>query len=100
YIAGPRYIGPELAAGDDGAREDHFGVPRRIVQYGEGDTAGTYSEVASSPLASAASVDEIESYPKWPSPDDFDYEPVREQAKRARETGKVVVFMGDRHRPG
>ena len=96
YIDGPAYVGPELAAGPDGSREDHFGVPRRTVYYGEGEKSGSYSEVAASPLADARSLDEVENYPKWPDPEWFDYDAVREQARRARETGRVVVFMGDR----
>ena len=48
------------------------------------------------PLEKATSLDEIENYPKWPKPGWFDYECVREQVRIARETGKVVVFMGDR----
>ncbi len=96
YIEGPRYIGPEPVVRDDGSKEDHFGVPRRRVTYGDGAQAGSYSEVAAFPLESAESVEDIERYSKWPSVDWFDYEPVREQARRARELGKVVVFMGDR----
>jgi len=96
YIGGPRYVGPDLVTRDDGSTEDHFGVPRRQTEYGHGLAAGTYSEVTEYPLEKAATVDEIESYAKWPQPDWFDYDCVLEQAKRARETGKVVVFMGDR----
>lgn len=96
YIEGPRYVGPPLARGPDGGWEDHFGVPRRVVHYGSGPTAGSYSEVAASPLASATCVEEVLAYPRWPSPDHFDYAPVREQAARARDAGRVVVFMGDR----
>ena len=96
YIEGPKYIGPELAVRQNGSKEDHFGVVRRSVSYGEGAKAGTYSEVIEYPLQKATSVDEIESYPKWPKPDHFDYECIRQQAKEARETGKVVIFMGDR----
>jgi uroporphyrinogen decarboxylase len=96
YIDGPAYIGPETVVRADGLKEDHFGVPRRRVSYGEGDQKGTYSEVAAFPLEGATSVEEVERYPKWPSADWFDYEPVREQARRARELGKTVVFMGDR----
>ena len=96
YIEGPHYIGPEFTIRSDGSKEDHFGVPRKQVTYGDGEKTGTYSEVVEYPLEKAGSVDEIESYPKWPQPDLFDYACVREQAKTARETGKVVVFMGDR----
>jgi uroporphyrinogen decarboxylase len=96
YIEGPKYVGPEPTIRRDGSKEDHFGVVRRAVSYGEGAKSGTYSEVIEYPLEKATSIDEIESYSKWPKPEHFDYECVRQQAKKARETGKVVVFMGDR----
>lgn len=96
YIEGPKYIGPGQTTTPDGLQEDHFGVVRRSVSYGEGAKSGSYSEVVRYPLQDATSVDEIENYAKWPSPDHFDYECVRQQAAEARETGKVVIFMGDR----
>ena len=96
YIEGPKYIGPRFTVRPDGAKEDHFGIPRKPVVYGEGAGSGTYNEVAEYPLEKATSVDEIETYIKWPRADWFDYDCVRQQAKHARETGKVVVFMGDR----
>jgi len=96
YIAGPEYVGPEPTIRADGSKEDHFGVPRKAVAYGDGNKAGVYSEVTEYPLQSATSVDEIESYAKWPKAEWFDYEPVRKQARQAKERGKIVVFMGDR----
>lgn len=96
YIEGPVYVGPRLETHADGTQEDHFGVPRRKVTFGEGEAQGSYSEVASSPLLHAESVADVERYAKWPQADWFDYEPVREQARRARAENKVVVFMGDR----
>jgi uroporphyrinogen decarboxylase len=96
YIEGPAYIGPKLVIRADGSTEDHFGVPRKTIAYGDGKTAGKYQEVVEYPLALAHSVDEIESYSHWPSAEWFDYECVREQARQAHERGKVVVFMGDR----
>ncbi|UCD00112.1 MAG: hypothetical protein JSW66_09565 [Phycisphaerales bacterium] len=96
YIEGPKYIGPGQTIRQDGSQEDHFGVIRRSVSYGEGVKAGTYSEVVRYPLQDATSIDEVENYAKWPRPEHFDYECVRQQAAGARETGKVVVFMGDR----
>jgi len=96
YIEGPKYTGPPLTVRADGSKEDHFGVPRRPVSFGEGSKSGTYSEVTEYPLEKATTVEEIENYAKWPRPEHFDYECIREQAKRARETGKVVVFMSDR----
>ena len=50
YIDGPKYIGPGHTTGRDGLQEDHFGVVRRSVSYGEGARAGTYSEVVRYPL--------------------------------------------------
>ena len=96
YIEGPKYIGPGQTVRHDGLHEDHFGVVRRSVSYGEGAKAGTYSEVVLYPLQQADSVEEIENYAKWPKPEHFDYECVKQQAADARKTGKVVVFMGDR----
>ena len=96
YIDGPKYIGPEPAVRDDGSVEDHWGVPRVRVDVGSGGQLGSYREVIDFPLAGAASLAEVRDYPKWPSPDWFDYDCVRDQAAAARDTGKVVVFMGDR----
>ena len=96
YIAGPRYIGPQPAARPDGSVEDHWGVPRVRVDVGEGDAEAAYRDVIDFPLEHAKSVEEIRDYPKWPSPDWFDYGGVRAQVAEARQTGKVVVFMGDR----
>ncbi|MBN2375798.1 MAG: hypothetical protein JXD22_05335 [Sedimentisphaerales bacterium] len=96
YIDGPKYVGPEFTIREDGSKEDHFGVSRKMVSYGEGGKQGAYSEVVEYPLEGAGSVDEIESYAKWPRADWFDYECVREQARAAKAKGKVVVFMGDR----
>ena len=96
YIEGPVYVGPELKRRADGSVEDHFGVPRVQVPYGSGVASGYYSEVVEFPLAHVRSVDEVEDYGGWPDPNWFDYECVREQARRARESGRAVVFMGDR----
>ena len=96
YIEGPRYVGPKPVAYPDGSVEDHWGVPRVRVEVGEGNKAGAYREVLHFPLESAKSLEEIRDYPKWPSPDWFDYDCVRQQAAEVRRIGKVVIFMGDR----
>ncbi len=96
YIEGPRYVGPEPAIRPDGQVEDHFGVPRLLVEYGEGEGRGVYREVVDSPLAGATTLDEVRRWTRWPDPDWFDYRCVRRQVAEARATGKVVVFMGDR----
>ncbi len=96
YIDGPEYIGPEPEVHEDGSVEDHWGVPRVRVELGSGEQTSVYQEVIDFPLKDAKSVDEIRDYPKWPSPDWFDYDCVGQQVAEARRTGKVVVFMGDR----
>ena len=96
YIDGPRYIGPEPAVRADGSVEDHWGVPRVRVQVDSGQRKAAYREVSEFPLEKAGSIEEVRDYPKWPDPDWFDYDCVREQVARVRESGKVVVFMGDR----
>jgi uroporphyrinogen decarboxylase len=96
YIDGPRYIGPPPAVHPDGQVEDHWGVPRVRISTGDGEAASVYEEVVNFPLKNATTVDEIHAYPKWPKPEWFDYDCVRQQVAEARATGKVVVFMGDR----
>jgi len=96
YVEGPAYVGPPPRVREDGSVEDHWGVLRVRVEVGTGEQATAYQEVLDFPLAGAKSAEEIEDYPKWPSPDWFDYACVREQVAEARRTGKVVVFMGDR----
>ncbi len=96
YIEGPRYTGPPLRAWPDGSAEDIWGVVRVTksvpVAYGRED----YREVGVSPLAACSTVDDVESYDRWPSPDWFDYSGIAEQCEEIREKGRVVVFVGDR----
>ena len=96
YIDGPRYIGPEPAERPDGTIEDHWGVPRVRVEVDTKEGGGAYRDVIDFPLAEASSLEEVRDYPKWPSPDWFDYACIRGQCAEARAAGKVVVFMGDR----
>jgi uroporphyrinogen decarboxylase len=96
YIEGPKYVGPEPEIHPDGSVEDHWGVPRVRVEVGSAGQSTVYREVLDFPLRDAKSIDEIRDYKKWPSPDWFDYACVAQQVAQARETGKVVIFMGDR----
>jgi len=96
YISGPEYVGPEPHVHDDGSVDDHWGVPRVRVETGSGEHKSVYREVINFPLKNAMSVAEVRDYPKWPSPDWFNYECVGQQVAEARQTGKIVVFMGDR----
>ncbi|UCH35031.1 MAG: hypothetical protein JSV65_01380 [Armatimonadota bacterium] len=96
YIPGPRYVGPDPVTHADGSVEDHWGVPRVRVEVGDGDKAAAYHEVINFPLAGAQTVADLQAYPKWPDPDWFDYDCVRDQVQEAQGMGKVVIFMGDR----
>ena len=96
YIGGPRYIGPSPAVHADGSVEDVWGVPRVQVDVGAGEQAGAYREVLHPPLEHAETIEAIRDYSKWPSPDWFDYDCVRDQVAEVRRTGKVVIFVGDR----
>ena len=95
YIEGPSYIGPTLEAGQ-GIEVDLWAVPRREVTVPTAFGEEIYKEVTRYPLADAETVEEIDAYPHWPSPDWFDYSPIRRQCEAVRAKGRVVVFMGDR----
>ena len=91
YIDGPRYTGTPLPPDTD-----IWGVKRQVVTIPTPYGAERYSEVDTSPLAAAESPEEIEAYADWPSPDDFDYSVVKQQAQAVRDAGRVAIFMGDR----
>ena len=96
YIPGPSYIGPELRPLDGGLEQDIFGVGRRKIIVATTDGQEIYSEVAHSPLADADTVEQINNYDHWPSPDWFDYSGIEAQCDAVRNTQRVVIFMGDR----
>ena len=62
YIKGPAYIGPPLRRLSDGSGEDIWGVPRKTVTLQVGEAVEAYKEVVECPLASAATVEEIDNY--------------------------------------
>lgn len=96
YIKGPGYIGPPLKKMSGELDEDIWGVIRKrvLVQTKDGDEY--YKEVEMSPLAEAGTVEEVNEYKHWPSPDWFDYSGIEAQCDEIRRQGRVVVFMGDR----
>ncbi len=67
---GGRYIGPELADG-----EDVFGCRFQDVEYG----TGHYREIDHNPLAEFGSIGEIKRNYQWPEPDWWDYSHLPEQ---------------------
>ena len=91
YIAGPAYTGSALAPDTD-----IWWVKRRVVQVPTRYGTETYSEVDVSPLQHVTTAEEVDAYPGWPSPDDYDYAAVKSQARAVRDAGRVAVFMGDR----
>ncbi|MBN1918162.1 MAG: hypothetical protein JW889_09650 [Verrucomicrobia bacterium] len=96
YIAGPAYIGPPLRRLADGSDEDIWGVCRRRVEVPVAGGVETYRELAWSPLAGAETVEAVDAYTHWPSPDWFDYSVIEAQCEQVRSAGRIAVFMGDR----
>ncbi len=96
YIEGPAYIGPALRRFSDGSEEDIWGVQRKAVTLRVRDAVDTYKEVIECPLASLTTIEEINGYDHWPSPDWFDYNDIEAQCEEIQKQGRVVVFMGDR----
>lgn len=77
---GPSYVGQEFKKFDDGTVADLWGVRRREVVYGKGTShEGVFKEVAWSPLEHMTTVEEIEAYDGWPSPDWWDYSKMKEE---------------------
>jgi uroporphyrinogen decarboxylase len=77
---GPSYVGQKFKTFDDGTVADLWGVRRKVVTYGKGTThEGTFKEVAWSPLEHMTTVEEINAYEGWPSPDWWDYSKVKEE---------------------
>lgn len=66
----PEYAGPKLTP-----NHDVFGCGYTDVDYG----TGTYRECVHHPLADFQSVQEIEEYYSWPTPDLFNYSVIPEQ---------------------
>jgi uroporphyrinogen decarboxylase len=93
---GPSYVGQTFKKYDDGTVEDLWGVRRKTVVYGKGTAhEGTYSEVAESPLAKMKTVEEIEQYGRWASPDWWDYSKVKEDCAKFHPQ-YCVINVGDR----
>ena len=83
YIAGPEYSGPPLKTFAD-VDEDIWGVRRQSVVVDTDGGAESYREVAESPLASAATVEEVATYGHWPSPDWFDHGHIEARGRPGR----------------
>jgi len=94
YVEGPAYVGRALRRHPDGSVEDLWGVRRRPETVtGEGYT-WTYQHVVEAPLEAAQTPADVAAYPRWPSPDGWDYSQVRQQC--LAHDGYAVVNAGDR----
>ena len=96
YWRGSSYAGQGSDTPRDGGIEDHWGVRRRAVEFGEGSSwSGSYNEVAFSPLASAESVGDVRNYAHWPSADQWDYDGVPAEIEAIRQkAGDVFIWNG------
>ena len=94
YVRGPSYAGLELRAHPDGTTEDLWGVRRRTVTVLGPTFQWSYKEVVESPLAGATTAAEVDAYPRWPSPDWWDYAPLPHQCRRHADY--AVVLGADR----
>ncbi len=93
-IRGPSLSGLKLERYADGSFRDLWGVVRRPVSFGRGTARGRYMEVAFSPLGHMKTVEEVENYEHWPSPDWWDYSNVKQECREHEDY--CVVFAGDR----
>ena len=94
YLYGPSYAGQELKKFEDGSVSDLWGVPRKTITVEQGNWKWNYKHVVRSPLESAESVQEIDRYPNWPSPDWWDYTTLAADCEKYKEY--CLVNAGDR----
>ena len=93
---GASYVGQEFKKYDDGTVEDLWGVRRKVVTYGKGTPhEGTFKEVSWSPLEHMKTVEEINTYTRWPSPDWWDYSKVKQDCAKWHPQ-YFVLNKGDR----
>jgi uroporphyrinogen decarboxylase len=70
-----------------GIHQDAWGVVSEAVQSGE----ALYYEVSQRPLEDMEEVSELEDYPYWPDPDQYDYTALRQKAERTRAYGFATL---------
>ena len=93
---GASYVGQEFKKYDDGTVEDLWGVRRKVVTYGKGTShEGTFKEVSWSPLEHMKTVEEINTYTRWPTPDWWDYSKVKQECAKWHPQ-YFVLNKGDR----
>lgn len=80
----PEYSGPALPAVSENESVDVWGIRYRQCDYG----TGSYQEPYYHPLAMAQTIEDLQKY-RWPNPDWFNYQPLRQQAENARKNHAV-----------
>jgi uroporphyrinogen decarboxylase len=72
----PRFVGPrwKLKHHPDDPQADMWGTRHTSINYGTGE----YGETSYNPLAAFTTATDLEKNFRWPSPDDFDYQPIRD----------------------
>jgi len=93
---GPSFAGQEFKKYADGTIEDLWGVRRKVVVYGKGtDHEGSFKEVSWSPFEHMTTVEEIDSYERWPKADWWDYSRMKQECAYWH-PGYFVLNKGDR----
>ncbi|MDI6782933.1 MAG: uroporphyrinogen decarboxylase family protein [bacterium] len=90
----PRRREQELKKYDDGSSADLWGVRRKTITVEQNGFKWSYKHVTQSPLETATTVQEIERYPNWPSPDWWDYSTIAADCDKYKDS--VIVNAGDR----
>lgn len=96
YWRGSSYASQEPGTPGGVEIEDHWGVRRRAVKFGDGTAwGGSYKEVAFSPLASAEGIEDVHNHDHWPSADQWDYDKVPDEIDAIRQkAGDVFIWNG------
>ncbi len=91
-IIQPNYVGPRPEEFADGTYYTQWGSHRRVVR----NEYSLYEEYASYPLSEAQSRAEVESWPRWPRPEYFDWSRLVDkiQAVNARVRYHIRVDVG------
>lgn len=83
------YTGPVKGSFPDGSYLNPWGVRMKTVRYEHGE----YEEAVFNPLHEMSSVQEMEKYPYWPSPDDFAYGAVGKTLSEHPDDPYIVGYL-------
>jgi uroporphyrinogen decarboxylase len=72
---------------NEGNGQTMWGVPTRMIRAG----AATYQEFGRPPLGDCEDIAQLDDYPLWPDPANFDYAGAKTWAQRARTSGFATI---------